>query len=137
MAHIEYTYEGKHTRLNLEATAVTIGRSVDCTIQFEQDPEMSRIHCTIVQTQHGGHQLRDENASNGTFVNGARVADEPVDLADGDEIRVGRTHFTYREDAEAMGRTAMLFSEVEGRMKEGAGFHTIFNEIVKPTKKDH
>ncbi len=135
MAYIEYTYEGKHTRLNLEAAAVTIGRSVDCTIQFEQDPEMSRHHCTIVETDQGGHQLRDENASNGTFANGMRLGDEPIDLVDGDEIRAGRTHFVYRRDAEAMGRTAMLFSEVEGRMKDGAGFHTIFNEIVKPGKK--
>ena len=135
MAYIEYLYEGRHHRLNLELAIVTIGRSVDCTVQIENDPETSRIHCTILQTLSGGHLLRDENASNGTYVNGVRVADEPVELADGDEIRVGRIHFTYRREAEEMGRTAMLFSEVEGRMREGAGFHTIFTEIVKPTRK--
>lgn len=136
MAFIEYSYEGRHNRLNLELASVTIGRSVDCTIQLEHDPEVSRLHCTILQAVEGSHQLRDENASNGTFVNGVRLADELVDLTDGDEIRVGRTRFIYRTEAETVGRTAMIFSEVEDRMREGAGFHTIFNEIVKPVRKD-
>jgi len=135
MAHIDYSYEGRHHRFNLELASVTIGRSLDCTIQIEHDPETSRVHCTILETESGGHRLRDENASNGTFVNGVRVGDEPVELANGDEFRVGRVHFTYRREVEEMGRTAMLFSEVEGRMREGAGFHTIFTEIVKPTRK--
>jgi pSer/pThr/pTyr-binding forkhead associated (FHA) protein len=137
MAYIEYVFQGRHTRANLEAAAVTIGRSVDCTLQFEEDPEMSRVHCTILRDEEdGGHCLRDENASNGTFLNGARLGDEPMPLNDGDEIRAGHKRFTYRVEAEALGRTAMIFSEVEGRMNEGAGFHTIFTEIVKPKNKD-
>jgi pSer/pThr/pTyr-binding forkhead associated (FHA) protein len=136
MAYVEYIFEGKHTRANLEAAAVTVGRSVDCTLQFEEDPEMSRVHCTIIRDEDDVHHIRDENASNGTFLNGVRLGDEAMALSDGDEIRAGHTRFTYRLEAEALGRTAMIFNEVEGRMNEGAGFHTIFNEIVKPKKKD-
>jgi pSer/pThr/pTyr-binding forkhead associated (FHA) protein len=135
MAYVEYVVEGKHTRANLDAAAITIGRSADCTLQFEEDPEMSRVHCTILRNEDGVHQLRDENASNGTYLNSIRLADAPVDLNDGDEIRAGRSRFTFREEEQTVGRTAMLFNEVEGRMKDGAGFHTIFNEIVKPKKK--
>ena len=135
MAYLEYQIEGKHQRSNLEAAIVTVGRSADCTLQFEQDAEMSRHHCTILRDDEGQHSLRDENASNGTFVNGIRVGDEVVILKDGDEIRTGHTHFTYRTETEPVGRTAMIFSEVEGRMNEGAGFHTIFNEIMGPAKK--
>ena len=68
-------------------------------------------------------------------INAIRVADNTVELKDGDEIRAGHTRFMYRVEVAAVGRTAIAFSEVEGRMKDGAGFHTIFNEIVKPGKK--
>ena len=135
MAYLEYLFEGRHHRADLETAAVTIGRSADCTLQFEEDPEMSRIHCTIVQAENGGHSLRDENASNGTFVNAIRVADAVVALKAGDEIRAGHTRFMYRVEVAAAGRTAIALSEVEGRMNDGAGFHTIFNEIVRPVKK--
>ena len=135
MAYLEYQFEGKHHRTNLETAAATIGRSADCTLQFEEDPEMSRVHCTIVQAEDGGHSLRDENASNGTFVNAIRVADAAVPLSDGDQIRAGHSRFIYRVEAEAVGRTAIALNEVEGRMNDGAGFHTIFNEILKPDKK--
>ena len=135
MAYLEYLFEGRHHRADLETAAVTIGRSVDCTLQFEEDPEMSRVHCTIVRGEDGGHSLRDENASNGTFVNAIRVADAVVPLKAGDVVRAGHTRFTYRLEVAAAGRTAIALNEVEGRMNEGAGFHTIFNEIVKPVKK--
>ncbi|MGH8011337.1 MAG: FHA domain-containing protein [Candidatus Binataceae bacterium] len=56
------------------------------------DSTVSRRHALI--TRRGGLvQIIDTNSSNGTFVNGRRVA-APVDLKNGDEIRLGNARFT-------------------------------------------
>ncbi|HTQ02831.1 MAG TPA: GGDEF domain-containing protein [Polyangiaceae bacterium] len=79
-------------RVELGDEEVKIGRSEQSGLCINSDL-VSRHHATVVRTDDG-HALRDEGSTNGTFVNDRRVTgSEP--LADGDQIRIGRTVIKY------------------------------------------
>ena len=72
--------------------AVTrIGRGVDADIRIE-DPGVSRHHAEI----RVGNDviLRDLGSTNGTYVNGTLVAEQP--LRDGAVVTIGSTNLTFR-----------------------------------------
>jgi len=70
----------------------TIGREVGNTIVLDRDSTVSRRHA-VIEVAGGGYVLRDLGSSNGTFVNGARVSERP--LQPGDEITLGATRFRF------------------------------------------
>ncbi|HEX2032113.1 MAG TPA: FHA domain-containing protein, partial [Actinomycetota bacterium] len=55
------------------------------------DAEVSRRHA-VVRPVEGGLQVEDLGSTNGTWLNGRRIA-EPTVARHGDVIRVGRTQF--------------------------------------------
>jgi len=63
-----------------------------------QDPQASQFHATLAEHQ-GGLLLRDENSTNGTFVNQARV-EGLVELQAGDRISIGDTTFHVEQAPE-------------------------------------
>jgi len=75
----------------VDAQAVTIGREPTNQIVVD-DPEVSREHATVLPVGRD-HILEDRGSSNGTFVNGARVARRI--LKHGDVIAVGRFNLRY------------------------------------------
>lgn len=70
---------------------MTIGRKQECDISLPEDKAVSGRHCTITAQ---GDQLfiRDENSSNGTFLNGQQVQGERR-LQDGDTLEIGRSKY--------------------------------------------
>jgi pSer/pThr/pTyr-binding forkhead associated (FHA) protein len=78
---------------------LVVGRSSTSDVQV-RDAKLSRRHCEIRATPHG-FILRDLASKNGTFLNGARVAE--ARLRDGDRIQIGLTRMVFRceEPAEA------------------------------------
>jgi pSer/pThr/pTyr-binding forkhead associated (FHA) protein len=70
-----------------------LGRGFSATIQLE-DQSVSRRHAIVTQ-RRGGVRILDDRSSNGTFVNGTRVAE--AQLHDGDVIVLGRVVLVYRE----------------------------------------
>ncbi len=58
------------------------------------DNTVSRRHCELLPGDKGDWILRDLGSSNGTYVNGARVASRQA-LKIGDQIRVGRTLMVF------------------------------------------
>ena len=79
-------------RVELFEEEVRIGRSDQSGLCINSDL-VSRHHATVVQLGEG-HVLRDEGSTNGTFLNDKRVAGA-APLADGDQIRIGRTVIKY------------------------------------------
>jgi diguanylate cyclase (GGDEF)-like protein len=66
--------------------SVTIGRSPLATHRLDE-PSVSATHLRVVRVG-GRYVVADEQATNGTFVNGVRVT-EPVPLSDGDRVQLG------------------------------------------------
>ena len=74
-------------KINLVAK-MTIGRSPDCNIVID-NKLASRLHASI-QKIKDVFFIKDENCTNGTFINGRRIPnDKYVKLNPGDRITVG------------------------------------------------
>ncbi|MHB1138798.1 MAG: FhaA domain-containing protein [Microthrixaceae bacterium] len=78
-------------RVPLGEYVVSVGRQNDCTIVLG-DPNVSRHHAEV-RPSGDGFVVVDLGSTNGTKVNGARVAEQQ--LHDGDEVAFGNTvmHF--------------------------------------------
>jgi hypothetical protein len=85
-------------RYPLLAAITVLGRDNIADIVLD-DPGISRAHTEIRVTSDGPHlvaRIRDLGSTNGTFVNGERIASHK--LNDGDRVTVGRTAMTYRAE---------------------------------------
>lgn len=76
------------TTLALGQSAVLLGRSPSCTLVLDDDYSSSR-HARIFPHE-GGWWVEDLGSTNGTFVDGERIA-EPRRLDPGTPVRVGQT----------------------------------------------
>jgi len=72
------------------ADEITIGRAPGCGVRVE-DAFTSNIHARLFR-RDGSLWLEDLGSTNGTWVNGSRVAD-PMRLSRGDLLQVGGTVF--------------------------------------------
>lgn len=70
-------------------TEMTLGRSPGCAVPLEGDSFASSVHARVFR-RDGETWLEDLGSTNGTFVNGERVA-APVRLRRGDRLKVGHT----------------------------------------------
>lgn len=74
--------------------SVTIGRRDEADVSLPWDPECSRLHAEL-ELRAGEWTISDDGLSqNGTWVNELRLVGRRR-LADGDDVRVGRTHLIY------------------------------------------
>jgi pSer/pThr/pTyr-binding forkhead associated (FHA) protein len=78
---------------------------------FQRFDNVSRRHATVTVDDHGHATIRDENSTNGTFVNDDRVLPGvAVRLADGDTVRLGADVTAdvllprYQDDPASLGR---------------------------------
>jgi hypothetical protein len=75
--------------VRLSEGGTSLGRSSDCSFQIT-DSTVSRQHAFVSIDEKRVVRLRDEGSSNGTFLNNRKVvAHRPVELVDGDRIRLG------------------------------------------------
>jgi transcriptional regulator with GAF, ATPase, and Fis domain len=93
MAYLLIRELGAERTLPLAETEILIGRSRQNQIKLLTE-QASRQHCKVVRSEKGWKVL-DGNSSNGTYVNGQRIADK--DLVEGDTITVGQASITFRE----------------------------------------
>lgn len=74
--------------LPLPDVEVTLGREPDNDIVIA-DHLVSRRHAAIVPVADG-HVVRDLGSTNGTWVNGRRIGEQPVHLQPGDYLALGQ-----------------------------------------------
>ena len=73
--------------------SVTVGRDPACGIPL-RDPGVSRRHAQF-EWQDDRCLLKDLGSANGTFLNGLRIHDSPIQT--GDQVRVGNTILTVNQ----------------------------------------
>lgn len=78
---------------SLEGDKITIGRSPDANV-FLDDVTVSRNHALLVRRRDGLY-IDDLGSLNGTYVNRRRI--ESHQLANGDELQIGKYKLTYLE----------------------------------------
>ena len=93
MANIRVkTGPNKGKQYDIQDTPLTVGREENQVIQI-LDQGVSRAHAEIFRLGEMCF-VRDLNSTNGTFVNGERIASQR--LQDGDRLTLGRTTATFR-----------------------------------------
>ncbi|MDX6223908.1 MAG: hypothetical protein QOE64_284 [Frankiales bacterium] len=80
----------------LTAPVVVLGRGAEADIRVD-DPGVSRAHAELRRIGDGEHEVTDLGSTNGTFVNGHRVARQR--LSDGDRLELGGAVLLYRTAA--------------------------------------
>lgn len=74
--------------LSLPEGEATLGRASENDIVIS-DPSVSRRHVAIAPVADG-HVVRDLGSTNGTWVNGRQLGEQPVHLHPGDRVALGR-----------------------------------------------
>jgi len=76
-------------RFELDVPELTIGRAPGCHVSVADDTFASSLHARVFG-RDGGVFVEDLGSTNGTYVNGARLAG-PTVLRPGDQVQVGNT----------------------------------------------
>jgi FHA domain len=72
---------------------VRIGRAADCHIVLD-DTYASQQHARVFDS-NGSFHVEDLGSTNGTYVNGRKIS-YPLELRQGDRIKIGKTVFEFR-----------------------------------------
>jgi hypothetical protein len=83
---------GSHIPIPLEG--LVVGREADALGRLGGDLSLSRRHARFIRTESGHVLVEDLRSTNGTYVNGLRIAG-PVLLNEGDTIIVGDTYLQF------------------------------------------
>jgi len=94
----------------------TIGRSENCSICIP-DPTISSHHCTLVLEPDGSYRVVDNNSTNGTRVNGAKIQEQP--LMNSDIVQAGGIEMLYDSDDKSV--TSMLSTQTGIRLDDSTG----------------
>ncbi|RMI39938.1 FHA domain-containing protein, partial [Streptomyces triticirhizae] len=74
----------------LRGGTATIGRSADADIPLD-DPDVSRLHCSLTLGSDGTIAVADLGSTNGTWLDGRPVRERPVLLPPGGILRLGES----------------------------------------------
>src|SRR5215218_5949048 len=88
------------------AQELQIGRSAAAEGRLGDDPEISRQHARISRNPQGQLVVEDLGSTNGTYVNGQRIAG-PTPLNPGDTVQMGRSTMSIEGGAAGGQATAI------------------------------
>lgn len=74
---------------------VRIGRKDICEVQIKGDKAVSGVHCIVSCDVNGDPVIRDNNSSNGTYLNDQKLIGEQP-LNSGDTIEIGHMRYTVQ-----------------------------------------
>jgi Mg-chelatase subunit ChlD len=90
----------------IDKTPFRIGAGEGCDLRLATDEYVSNDHATI-RYDSGSLYVADRGSRNGTFLNGTRLAAEPMSLSIGDELRFGHSQFVVDGASAAPARERM------------------------------
>jgi len=90
-------------------TSIIIGRDPSCYLPLNH-PTVSSHHATITK-QDDGLMIRDMGSTNGTFVNGQRIAQVP--LKSGDEIQIGPFKLSYDAQQQSLAQSMRMGHRID------------------------
>ncbi len=101
---------GEKLEIPVNQQEIAIGKAAHNKVVLN-DPTVSGTHAALI-ARDGGFSIVDLGSSNGTFVNGTRIANEAWTLQHGDKLQLGKVLLTFRNPAEtAESKTAKLSLE--------------------------
>ncbi|MBN3930259.1 FHA domain-containing protein [Streptomyces verrucosisporus] len=103
----------------LRGGQVRVGRSAEADVPLD-DPDVSRLHCTVTVAESGVVTVTDLASTNGTTVDGAAVHDRPVPLPPGATLRLGESAVRLRAGAEELPDVPAV-PDGEGHLRVCAG----------------
>ncbi|MEE1809995.1 FHA domain-containing protein [Streptomyces sp. BE133] len=98
----------------LHGGRIRIGRSADADVPLD-DPDVSRLHCTVTVSADGLVSVADLGSTNGTLLDGTEVRDRPVRLKTGALLRLGES--TLRLTSGARTPTLATAPDGEGHLR--------------------
>jgi hypothetical protein len=113
--------------LVLEGRRVTVGRGAGSDVWLGWDEQVSRVHATLARTGPAWAVVDDGLSANGTFCNGERIRGRGR-LADGDELRFGRTLVRFRDP----GVPELAPTVVEPRVQLGDSERRVLVALCRP-----
>jgi diguanylate cyclase (GGDEF)-like protein len=91
---VQYNGTTLGRRYNIERNGMVCGRSPDVDIVVNEK-SLSRQHAKFHVSADGQVSVEDLNATNGTFVNDAKIVATKQELKDGDILRLGTVLFKF------------------------------------------
>ncbi|MEG3631762.1 FHA domain-containing protein [Streptomyces poriticola] len=74
----------------LHGGQIRLGRSAEADVALD-DPDVSRVHCTVTLAADGRISVADLGSTNGTTLDGAAVGTRPVRFVPGSLLRIGES----------------------------------------------
>lgn len=118
-----------------ESSPVRIGRAEGADVVLGFDSEVSRLHAEIERA--GGEFLvvDDGLSSNGTYVNGSRVAGRRR-LRDRDVVRVGETLLVFRNPADGADTATIPSGQLPSRRELTQSQLGVLEALCRPVRRD-
>ncbi|MEU6992365.1 FHA domain-containing protein [Streptomyces sp. NPDC046465] len=104
----------------LHGGRIQVGRSADADVALD-DPDVSRLHCSVTLAQDGRVTVTDLGSTNGTAVDGREVSGRPTGLSPGSMLRIGESALRLTDGrggpAPAAGGTLPTAPDGEGHVR--------------------
>ncbi|MFC5801620.1 FHA domain-containing protein [Streptomyces formicae] len=101
----------------LHGGQIRVGRAAEADVPLD-DPDVSRLHCSVTVAEDGGVTVADLGSTNGTTLDGADVGPRPVRLPVGALLRIGES--TLRLAPAAAPERLATTPDGEGHLRVGA-----------------
>jgi sigma-B regulation protein RsbU (phosphoserine phosphatase) len=126
--------EGAPTRVELQKTPLSLGRSADNDLPYPQDPWLSRYHLAF-ERRDASWWLKDCNSRNGTVLNSVNLK-EPQRLRGGDRIYAGHLTIEVRDAATETHKPVISFvPQEEENIQREATIVTSLDKVLRPTRE--
>jgi serine phosphatase RsbU (regulator of sigma subunit) len=118
------TPDGSTRTIKLTSERQSLGRSGSNELCYADDAGLSRQHLAFEPQGGGGWLIRDLGSKNGTYLNGARIAEAHL-LRSGDRVNAGHIVVEYHEGSTSLPMHTVVF--VDDRSGESPGSTVVTN----------